>query len=560
MLLELNIENIAVIESARASFGAGFNVLSGETGAGKSLLIDSLNTVLGERASRDLIRTGAQRASVSAVFRFPEAASWLFEQGLPAEEDATLVLMRAIFPDGRNVCRINGRQVALSQLKELGQSLVVIHGQEDSRLITDSRAHIGFLDAFAQNAPVLSEYRKAFFACAAAEKELSGALSDESERERKIDLLSFQIKEIEDAAPVDGEEEDLSSRKNILVNSEKLAQHIGAAHSALSEEGGAKDALAGARSQAEQAKRIDSSLSELEQLLNESYYIAEDAAHRIAAYLSALSFDPRELDDIEHRLDTIYKLKKKYGASIAEVLGFAQKARDELDLLADYEARIAQKKEAAQKARETLLKRARALTESRAAAATALCARICAELSELDMPKVSVSLPLFEKKPAENGADAGEFLVSTAPGEVPKPLVKIASGGEKSRIMLALRSVFAEIDTVPTLLFDEIDTGVSGRAGSRIAGRLKALSEKRQIICVTHLAQIAAAADEHLLIEKDVGGESFKTNVTRLDHAGRVSELARIIGGENVTELTLQSAAQMLQTGCARSPLRPDGA
>lgn len=542
MLTLLEIENIAVISRAQVETERGFNVLTGETGAGKSLLIDSLGLVLGSRAQRELIRTGADYAAVRAVFFRPELAPFLEELGLTPEEDGTIILQRRIYRDGRNVCRFCSEAISLSTLKAIGSRLVAIHGQHDGTVLLNPAAHIDLIDSYSRLGTALEDYRQKFRAYKDAAKALEEAKASAGQREARIDFLSFQVKEIADAALRDGEEEELTARRNILGSAEELLESSSAADQASSE---AVDAINAAARAAEEIAAVDPSMEDSAARLREMYYELQEIHRDFASYASRVEFNPEELAEAESRLGVIYRLERKYGLTVADVLAYLDKASEELAEL-NYAEEHGDEMEADVKAK---LKEAEAaakeLSKLRRKSGEELCEKICAELKFLDMPKTTVSLRFTDCPLWEKGAEKAELLISTNPAEEPKPLSKVASGGELSRIMLAMKSAFSMTDDVPVLIFDEIDTGVSGRAAEKIGRKLRALSHGRQVLCITHLPVIAAAANHHLLIEKD--SETMLTRVRPIEGEERAGEIARIICGDSSAPAALENARELLR-------------
>ncbi len=543
MLTLLEIENIAVIRKAEAELGPGFNVLTGETGAGKSLLIDSISLVLGGRGQRDLIRAGADYALVRAVFLCPDIGPFLEELGFAPEEDGTVILQRRLYRDGRNVCRLGTAAITLSTLKAIGSRLVAIHGQHDGTALLDSATHVDYIDSYGRCGKALLDYREKFHAWKSAEKALVEARSSAAEREKRIDFLSFQVKEIEDARLKEGEEEELTARQRLLSNAEELTENADLAHQSIS---AGYDAVSDALSAMETVSGFDPSMEDTAEQLRNIYYELEELRRDISSYASGLEFDPGELSAVDDRIGVIFKLERKYGATEADVLAYLNKAKAELDGLvyadehgAEMEANVNELKSEAEKA-------AKRLTDLRKKAADELCRKICAELAFLDMPgtKVTASLtpcPLWEK-----GGEKAELLISANPSEEPKPLGRIASGGELSRIMLAIKTVFSQVDDLPVMIFDEIDAGVSGRAAAKIGKKLNELAQNHQVICITHLPMIAAAASRHLLIEKNSSGGALTTTVRPIEGEERVNEIARIMCGDSITPAALENARELL--------------
>lgn len=546
MLIQIDIENVAVIERASIEFDNGLNVITGETGAGKSLLINSLNMVLGGRSTRDLIREGADFAKVSASFFCREADSSLEEAGIETS-DGNIVITRKLFRDGRNLCHINGCAVNVSLLRTIGEKLVVIHGQHDSSELMDTSSHIHFLDSFSENEGLLSEYRTVYRELKEVTATLEKLNEDSVSRQNEIDYLTYQTDEIEKAALSAEEEEELIARKTVLTNAEELNKHAGKASAFLSSDNGAKDLLHGVRRALESLSDIDEASLPFLEKATELYYEAEELSHDISSYISGIEFNERELREIDDRLDEINRLKRKFGGEIPDILKFYDEASEKLIFLKGFDENkeeLLEKKDSLTKKAFTL---AGELTAMRKKTAVSLADRLTEELSQLDMPKCRIEFSFTECDFCENGRERVELLISTNPSEAPKSMVKIASGGEMSRVMLAIKSVFSDFDKIPTLLFDEIDTGVSGRAAEKIARKMKALSKNYQIISVTHLPVIAASGDNHILIEKKFVGESFKTEIKKIDKEDRIREIARIISGDNINEISLENAAQMIE-------------
>ena len=550
MLELLHIENIAIIERADIAFGSGFNALTGETGAGKSIVIDALGAVLGQRTSRELIRTGAEKAFVSATFGGVSAElPGLEENGLAPEEDGTLLLQRELYGDGKNVCRVSGRPVTVAQLRRIGASLLNIHGQHDGQQLLDEEQHLFYLDRFGRVDAELTAYRERFDAWRATKREMDALKMDEAEKARRVDMLHHQIDELERADLQEGEEETLLARRNILRNGEKFLSAISAADACLN--GGdeslgavsaikeAEDALRGLRSLGDEFVELS---DRLESLRCEAYDLAETIRDKKDEY----DFSPQELDAVESRCDQLYRLKKKYGSSVEEMLTYLERSREELDRIEYADDRLAQLAEKCKSQERAAREAAHALTDKRRAAAKELETRISWELSELDMPKLRFSIDFQEKELSEDGTDTVEFLMSANVGEDLRPIRKIASGGELSRIMLALKNVLAEQDSVMTMVFDEVDTGVSGRAAQRVAEKLARLSRTRQVLCVTHLPQLTAMADVHFGVEKGEENGRTLTRVRELDRAARRAEIARMSGGDQPSETMLSGAEELL--------------
>lgn len=547
MLTSLKIENVAVIESAAIEFGCGLNVLTGETGAGKSIVIDSINAVLGERTSRELIRTGADSAKVYAVFEDIDdgVKAVLDENGIDCD-DGVLIINRAISRDGRNVCRANGFPVTVSMLKNLGRMLIDIHGQHDNQALLSPDRHVGFIDSYACAEKLLDEYRAAYTELCGIRNALRSLNTNEQEKAQRIDLLTYQIDELEKAEITVGEWDELNEKKNLYNNSQRVIDNLNSAYELLKCDNGGIDCIASAASELERAGAYMESVSETAQKVADIRYELEDAAEIIRDSLSELDFDESELNEIEERLDLLYRLSRKYGQTEEEMLRFLQKARDELESISFSEEKQKKLIEEEKKAHEKADSLAAELTELRIEAGRRMSEAICSELEFLDMPNVRFEVSRKEIPLSENGRDEIEFLISANAGEEPKPLARIASGGELSRIMLAIKNVLADSDNVGTMIFDEIDTGVSGRAAQKIAMKLRQVSGGRQVICVTHLAQIAAQGDVHLYISKSVRDGKTYTEIRPLLSDDRTDEIARIMGGIEITELQRQSAKEML--------------
>lgn len=548
MLRLLHIENIAVIERADILFERGFNVMTGETGAGKSIVIDAISAILGERAYRDMIRTGTQKAAVRAIFEDVPESAWFAANDVPYAAETTI--QREIYLDGKNVCKVNGVPVTVTVLKQLGIQLINIHGQHDSASLFDENYHLSFLDSFACDESLLDDYRQKYQSVLSLRREIERLSMDESEKLRRMETLKYQIEEISRADLKPGEDDTLEARRKLLQNSEKLSEGLQDAAACI-DGGEDSEGAAALLSEAEHAlariARYDERLSQLHDMASDLMYQLQDVAEQLRDRLYQLSYSADELEQIEDRLDTIHRLRRKYGATCEDILAFLASAQKELDEIEFAGDRVEQLKGKLQKAEKAAWDAALRLREARKEAAAGLTARILEELSQLDMKKVQFSCEFIETELSPVGADAVAFYMSANLGEALKPLNKVASGGELARIMLALKNVLAEKDHVPTLIFDEVDTGVSGRAAQRVAEKLHQVSLSKQVLCVTHLPQIAALADTHLLIAKgERDGRTF-TTVEPLDLEGRKAELARIIGGANITETTLKSAEEMLQ-------------
>lgn len=548
MLNLLHIENIAVIESADISFGTGFNVLTGETGAGKSIVIDAISAILGERAYRDMIRTGEEKASVRAVFSQVAPLDWFNENGVPYDRET--VIQRDIFLDGKNVCRVNGTLVSVTMLRKLGIQLMNIHGQHDSASLFDEENHLIFLDDFSSNQALREVYQEKYQAVAALRREIQRMTMDEGEKLRRMETLQYQIAEIEKAELEPGEDETLEERRKLLQNAERLSKGMDEAVEALYG-GEESDGAAGLLTQAEHAlgrlSRFSDSFTSLHERIADLMYQVRDAAEEAKDMRDDLSYSADELEQIESRLDVIYRLRKKYGTTCQEILDYLGKARKELADIEFADDRLEKLKQKQQKAEKEAWAAAQVLRQNRRENAEIMSARILQELKELDMPRVQFRCQFRELELQPNGADAVAFYLSANAGEALKPLSKVASGGELARIMLSMKNVLAEKDQIATLIFDEVDTGVSGRAAQKVAEKLRKLAQHKQVLCVTHLPQMAALADTHMLISKCERDGRTYTSVTPLDTEGRKRELARIIGGTHITETTLKSAEEMLR-------------
>ena len=549
MLSVLHIENIAVIEQAEILFKGGFNVLTGETGAGKSIVIDAISAILGERTYRDVIRTGANRAFVSAIFTNIPQYDWFSENQVEFDPQE-LQVQREIYADGRNVCRVNGRPVSVASLKKLGGRLINIHGQHDSQQLFDEENHLTYLDAFARDEQELEAYQQAFSAMQSVQREIQKLSMDESEKLRLMETLTFQIEEIRAANLVSGEEEQLKERRKVLQNAEKLSDALRMADEALYG-GDSSDGAAGLLSNAEHAlsrvSTISADMQTLHQKISDLMYSVQDAADELRAMRDDLSYSEGELEEIEERLDAIHKLKRKYGASVEDVLAYLADSEQRLDEIEFASDRIETLKKREAELQKETIRQGEILREKRLSAAQAMESRICDELRQLDMPKIRFVCEFTPQQPMQTGLDSVRFLMSANVGENLKPLSKVASGGELARIMLAMKQVLAQQDGVPTLIFDEVDAGVSGRAAQKVAYKLWTVSKGRQVLCVTHLPQIAAMADAEYTVEKRVENERTYTSVLHLDESGRKQELARLIGGSMITETTIAGAAELLR-------------
>ena len=548
MLSLLHIENIAVIECADISFDRGFNVLTGETGAGKSIVIDAISAILGQRAYRDMIRTGTTKASVRAVFTDVPELAWFEENGV--EYDSETIIQREIYLDGKNVCRVNGSLVTVSILNKLGIQLINIHGQHDSASLFDEDNHLQFLDDFARNDALRTAYSEHYGAVAKLRREIERMSMDEGEKLRRMETLKYQIEEIEKANLTAGEDEELEARRKLLQNSEKIANGLNDAVENLygsDDTDGAASMLATAERALARVAKFSTQISELHEKVADLMYQVQDAAELARDVQYELSYSADELDQIESRLDIIHKLRRKYGTTCAEILEYLEKAKLELDEIEFADDHIEHLKKKLAKAEKSAWDAAFTLRKNRMEAAEVLSKRILTELAQLDMPKVQFACQFTELELTAGGADAVAFYMSANIGEALKPMSKVASGGELARIMLAMKNVLAEQDRVNTLIFDEVDTGVSGRAAQKVAEKLKSVARSKQVLCVTHLPQLAAMGDTHLLIAKGERDGRTYTTVTPLDIEGRKWELARIIGGANITETTLKSAEEMLR-------------
>ena len=547
MLSLLHIENIAVIECADISFDAGFNILTGETGAGKSIVIDAISAILGERAYRDMIRTGSNKASVRAVFTEVPELKWFQDNGV--EYDPETIIQREIYLDGKNVCRVNGTLVTVSILRKLGLQLINIHGQHDSASLFDENNHLNYLDAFADNEQLQTTYADAYASVLKLQREIDRISMDEGEKLRRMETLRYQIEEISKADLQSGEDEELEERRKILQNAEKLSDGINAAVECLyggDDTDGAASLLAEAERDLARLSRYTDAFSELHEKIADLMYQVQDAAEEVRDARDDLSYSADELERIEARLDVIHRLRRKYGTTCTDILEYLEKARQELDEIEFADDHVERLKGKLEKAEAVAWSEANALRANRKNAAKLLTDQILTELTQLDMPKVQFSCEFTELELTHSGADAVAFYMSANAGEALKPLSKVASGGELARIMLAMKNVLAQQDQVATLIFDEVDTGVSGRAAQKVAEKLRSVAKTKQVLCVTHLPQLAALANTHLLIAKEERGGRTYTTVTPLDLEGRKRELARIIGGANITETTLKSAEEML--------------
>ena len=548
MLSLLHIENIAVIEQSDISFDKGFNVLTGETGAGKSIVIDAISAILGERAYRDMIRTGTTKASVRAVFTDVPELPWFQENGV--EYDPETVIQREVYLDGKNVCRVNGSLVSVSILRKLGIQLINIHGQHDSASLFDENNHLQFLDDFADNEDLRRDYEEKYHAVAELRREIQRMTMDEGEKLRRMETLRFQIQEITKAELEAGEDEVLEERRRLLQNAEKLSNGMDAAVECLyggDDTDGAASLLIQAERELQRLARYTSAFETLHERVADLMYQVQDVAEEVKDARDDLSYSADELEQIESRLDVIHKLRRKYGATCADILEYLEQATQELDEIEFADDHLERLKMKCDKAEKIAWDAALALRQNRMDKAKEMESRILEELTQLDMPRVQFSCQFTQQELSAGGADAVAFYMSANAGEALKPMSKVASGGELARIMLAMKNVLAQKDKVATLIFDEVDTGVSGRAAQKVAEKLRSVSVNKQVLCVTHLPQIAALGDTHMLIAKSERDGRTYTTVTPLDFEGRKLELARIMGGAKITETTLESAAEMLK-------------
>ena len=549
MLSSLQIENVAVIQKANVHFEKGLNVLTGETGAGKSILIDSINAILGNRTSKDLVRTGAAKAVIRAAFEDvpPAVLDSLEKAGY--ERSEALLLSREITAEGKSTCRINGMPATAAVLRELCGGLININGQHDSVGLLNPARHEGILDAYAQNSAEYQAYYAIYRELVGVKKTLDAMITDESEKQRRIDLLSYQVQEIDDAGLTAGEEQTLESRRKVLANASTIRDRIAQCYALLSggdEAPGAVDLLGEASNAVDAAAQLDGELSAGAGQLLDLYYTAKDVAADLIGRLDAYDTNDAELDEIEQRIDLIYKLRRKYGDTVEDILAFGERARKELEMIQSSQERVEHLQKEQRRLYTLAREKAEALTQTRLKAFDELNKRISGTLDFLNMPGVRMTLRHSRGPLASHGQDSVEFYISTNPGEAPKPLAKIASGGELSRITLAIKNAMADKDAVPTVIYDEIDSGVSGKAASRIGEVLRQSAEGHQILCITHTAQIAALADCHLLLQKNITNERTYTEIHPLDENGRVEALARLISGDHVTELSLANAREML--------------
>ena len=552
MLANLKIENVAVIEKAEVNFTPGFNVLTGETGAGKSILIDSINAILGNRTSRELVRSGAQKACIWATFEnIPQSVKKQLEKcGYEANDD--LLLYREINAEGKGSCRVNGMPATAAIVRDISAGLLSIHGQHDSQSLTNPALHLGLLDQYAQNRDLFADYYRRYRELVTVKRQLDALNASEADKQRKIEALTAEIDAIDAAALQPGEEKNLQERKTVITHAQGILDGITAAHLALAgdedgEQPGAADLLGGAVEGLQNSARLDETLAPLSERLNDLYYSARDLATELADRLDAYGFDPGELDMIESRLDTIYRIKQKFGMEVEELLARREAAAAELENFQSSGQKIAELKTQVQALYADAKKAAEALTQSRLKGFTAMNKEMRAALEFLNMPGIRFALRHARGPLSSHGQDTVEFLISTNPGEDPKPLAKIASGGELSRIMLAFKSALADRDALPTVIYDEIDTGVSGLAAGRIGQLLHQTAAGHQVLCITHTPQVAAFADNQLLIQKNVRDDRTFTEIHTLDMNGRVEVLARMISGDKVTELSLANARELIE-------------
>lgn len=552
MLANLKIENVAVIEKAEVNFTHGFTVLTGETGAGKSILIDSINAILGNRTSRELVRSGAQKACIWATFEaIPASVKKQLEKcGYEASDD--LLLYREINAEGKGSCRINGMPATAAVVRDISAGLLSIHGQHDSQSLTNPALHLDLLDQYAQNRELFAEYYRRYRELVTVKRQLDTANASEADKQRRIEALTAEIDAIDAAALQPGEEKTLQERKTVITHAQSILEGITAAHLALAgdedgEQAGAADLLGGAVDGLQNSARLDESLAAMSERLNELYYSARDLATDLADRLDAYGFDAGELDQIESRLDTIYRIKQKFGMEVAELLARRDTAAAELEGFQSSGQRIAELKARMQTLYAAAKEAAEALTQSRLKGFAAMNKQMKAALEFLNMPGIRFALKHARGPLSSHGQDTVEFLISTNPGEEPKPLAKIASGGELSRIMLAFKSALADRDALPTVIYDEIDTGVSGLAAGRIGQLLHQTAKGHQVLCITHTPQVAAFADNQLLIQKNVRNDRTFTEIHTLDMDGRVEVLARMISGDKVSELSLASARELIE-------------
>ena len=549
MLSLLAIENIAVIEQAEIVFDRGLNVLTGETGAGKSIVIDAISAILGERTYRDLIRTGCSKASVTAIFRNIPELNWFSERQISYDPDE-LLIQREIHADGKNICKVNGCLVTVSILRELGRNLIQIHGQNDTQTLFDEQTHLGLLDLASQHEDELTAYQSAYGEYSEVLHQVQKLTMDESERNRRIETLQFQIADIERAELRAGEDDELYARRRVLQNAEKFSDALSASTNALSgtdRDAGAVDSISSAIQALGKIASYDEKYEKFIETLTDARYAVQDVYEELQAEREDLSYSEGELESIESRLDVISRLQKKYGASVADILAFCARANEELAAISDSDSKLEHLRFILDEKKKRAQECAKRLHMKRLASAEILETRIEDELRQLDMPNIQFRVQFEETELTEQGIDQVRFLMSANAGEALKPMSKVASGGELARIMLAMKNVLAENDSIPTLIFDEVDAGVSGRAAQKVAAKLSSVSHGKQVFCVSHLPQIAAIADTHLLISKEVREGRTYTSVTKLSKEGRVEELSRILGGADITDNIRKSAEEMLK-------------
>ncbi|MDO5396379.1 MAG: DNA repair protein RecN [bacterium] len=551
MLQSLNIKNIAVIEKLKVDFHGGVTAFTGETGAGKSIIIDSINMILGARTSRELVRYGADRAMVQAVFDgSPEIYRLLEENDIDAD-DGDIIITRTLTKDGKSSARINDTVVTLAVLREAADKLINIHGQHDNQALLTPEKHINFLDSYAADAAALERYREIYKRMRGLKKKIASLALDEKEKMQRIDLLEYQVKEITEARLIPGEEAELMQQRELLENAEQISKAAAEAYANLyemEEAQSAYDSISIAVNALSEISDVSPVIRGIYEQLSEAMYAVEDAAHEVRDFASEVEYDPRALEEVGERLDLISRLKKKYGSTIEEINEYGKKAARELASIEDAGELTEELRAELEKTIKELKQAGISLSSIRRKAAKALGGEIEKALSELDMEKAKFSVCVETTKSYEpNGIDRVEFMISTNPGEPLKPLVKIASGGELSRVMLAVKSILAGSDSVGTLIFDEIDTGVSGSAAVKIAKKLRSIGKTKQVICITHLPQMTAAADNHYLIKKNTEGEMASTTLTELDLQGRIEEIARIIDGENASDTARRHAMEMLE-------------
>lgn len=550
MLAQLFIQNIAVIEKASIDLEKGFTILTGETGAGKSIIIDAIHAVLGERTSKELVRTGASSASVSALFTGldEETLALLDQLSIPKEEDGSVLIQRDIRLEGRSTCKINGAPVTVSMLKQLGPRLVTIHGQHESYELLSPEVHMTYLDSFGGLEGLLSEYQTAYHELRETQRQLEALQTDEGEKARLSDLLHYQIDEIEAANVREGEREELESQREIIRNSEKIAEALELLRGLLSGDEENEGLLSGVSQASSEAERVSAYLPELEdasQKLREAGYLLEDVDATLRN--TAVDFNPELLESIEERLDLLYKLGLKYGGSEEKILAFLEDCRTRLHQIEFSDEERERLETRYEEEKKKAISLAKQLSEKRKTVSGQFIRQVKEELAFLNMPGIEFETEIQRVPLYAMGCDRIQFLVSANKGEPPKPMSKIASGGELSRIMLAIKTVLSGKDKVDTLIFDEVDTGISGAAANKVGQKLKQVSRDRQVLCITHLAQIAALADHHFLISKHVEGDRTFTQVKKLDFEGRKQEVARIIGGDSITQLQLEMAEEMLR-------------